>query len=220
MSNDAKLEAMRAMVAATKRDYATAIDAYAHSLALDPDYLTARIGLFDSYKSAGRTDEAAAMVDELLRRAPREGGVLQAVADLRERQGRFAEALELMRSPYVNLSPSANAYPFYLHLLVAAGHWEEAAIEAGCAFKTETLWTADALVARILTLLHFHEYEQARAALAQLDLGSFGALVAEWAEGFARSGVLAPLRQLLDEAAAAMGDEPRLRAFAAYFGKS
>jgi tetratricopeptide (TPR) repeat protein len=204
---DARFEYLQGTAAMLRGAPDEAIAAFRRSLALDDNLIEARVNLLDAYQAAGKLAEADAEAEELLRRRPEDQAVLTAVAGLREQEGRMDDALALMRSPFVNLSPASNAYPSYLRMLVGAQHWEEASLESRWAFKMDTLWRPQALLAAGLALLHFHDYPLARERLAQLDVANFSALIDDWARRFARSGALPKLRALLDESvAAAPGD--------------
>lgn len=157
----------------------------------------ALLDVFDEYVAQGKLAEAEAMKAELLARWPTDQSVLVSVAELLERQGRYEEALALMRSGHVNLSPSSNAYPHYLRMLTGAQHWEEAVLEARWAFQMPTVWTPQARLARIFALLHFGEREMLRQTLAEFDPAEYPDLIEDWVSRFRGSGALPALRALL-----------------------
>jgi tetratricopeptide (TPR) repeat protein len=217
---EAQLALMEGMVAAMNKDYDAAIAAFQRSLAIDPTSpgaVDAKLNLFSTFELCGRDADAEAMADALLREHPQDSGALAHVARRRARQGRYADALRLIHSRYVDLSPDSSAYPVYLEILVGAGCWEEASLAARQALRSGSLWAPDAHLARLLSLLHFHEHELARAELAELDPDEHAALVDEWARAFEQGGALASIRALFDGAPAALAAEPRFAALRARF---
>jgi tetratricopeptide (TPR) repeat protein len=215
---EAEAELHRGELAALAGDWDTAIAAFQRSVTLDPTLGIARLSLFEVLVSADREAEAEAMVDELLRIGGADQSVLVEIAGLRERQGRYDDAIALMRRPHVDLGLGSFAYPDYLRILVGAGHWEEAAIEARWAFQAPTLWIETARLARILALLALREYPLARDSLATFDATEYAGIVEDWARQFERSGAIGAIRRILDEASTALPDDATLRAVRRQFG--
>lgn len=69
--------------------------AFARALALDPGLLPAKVGLAQVRLGEGRAEEAAELLEEVLREQPRNGRALATLAQAYTRQGRREEAREI-----------------------------------------------------------------------------------------------------------------------------
>ena len=213
--HDAELELRAGLAAAMRHDYDAAIAAFLRALASDPKLRDAKLNLLDAYIGAGRFADADAMVEDALRDYSTDSAFIETIAMLRELEGRYDDALELIRSKYVNLAARSKAYPKYLRILVGACHWEEAVLAAREALAQPSLWAPYARLARVLSLLHFNEAELARQELAQLDIEQYGSLIESWARAFAQSGALGPIQELF--ARTSLAADPAVAALRARF---
>ncbi len=218
MQPTAEYEFRRGTIAALADDWDTALAAFRNSLALDPSLVDAKLHIFDVLVSSSRDAEADAMVSDLLRDHGRDQSFLVAIADLRERQGRYDEALELIGSRYVDPRPTSSAYPVYLRILIGAQRWDQAALDTHPAWKTSTLWRSYAQLARVISLLSFREYALACEVLAGFDALELAGLVCDWADQYKRSGAIEAIRKVLTEGADALPENATLRTLCGQFG--
>lgn len=213
---DPELELRAGMVAATKHDYDTAIAAFERALAADPQLWDAKLNLLNAYIATDRLAAADAIAAAALPEHGTDSAFLELFATLREHQGRYDEALDLIHNRYVDLRASSRAYPKYLRILVGALHWSEAVLAAREALEQPSLWTPHARLARILSLLHFKEDALARAELPLFDSARYSGLIENWAKVFERSGAIGAIRELLKSSSLAA--EPAVAALRARFG--
>ncbi len=192
-----ELELRKGILLALRGELDAAAEALELSRRLDPDAVDPVLNLFETYQKLGRASEAAALEEELLRRWGEDQAVLVAAAQYREEQGRSADALDLVRSRFVDPSETSLAYPHYLRLLLANGRFEEAFLEARRGFNS--LYRPDALLATALGRLHFGEMAQANETLASFDPNEFADLLRAWGRRLQRSNVADRLRALVHQ---------------------
>ncbi len=82
---------------AERGDASRAESEYRAAIRLQADYVPAYVNLADLYRATGRDTDAGTVLDEGLKAAPNDPSLLHALALLRVRQKRLAEALPLFR---------------------------------------------------------------------------------------------------------------------------
>jgi tetratricopeptide (TPR) repeat protein len=199
-ASDSDAEFRRGTAAALRDDFDTAVAAFERSLASDPESVLAALSLIDAYARLGRIDEADRLATGLLARHPADGGVLVAAARLRERQGRVAEAIELLSG--ADLVGDLSAYVLYLRLLVEAARYEEALLEAERGIAS-LIPRPHARLAKGISLLHFDDIAGAVALLDEVDPDGFERVLVSWAHGLRAAGAANRVATLLQRPAAA-----------------
>ena len=85
------------IVYAERADTASAEQEFRHALKLQPDFVPAYVNLSDMYRSIGRDDDAAKLIDEGLRVTPNNASLLHAKGLTLVRVNRQQEALDWLR---------------------------------------------------------------------------------------------------------------------------
>jgi hypothetical protein len=217
---------MNGMRLALTGDFASAIEAFQRSRLSNGDAIEPALNLFQAYLDTERMNDAEVLASELARRWPDHEAVFVALAKWREKQGRPAEALQLIRDPRVNLAAESHAYPVYLRLLLANSRFEEAIIEAERGLSAP-LWKSQALLTKGAALLSFSDVEGAIRSFEQLDSEGFGegeplrsGLLPLWTRALARAGDIGRAKALIDDALSRYPDHEGLTALRSELGSS
>ncbi|HYJ88263.1 MAG TPA: tetratricopeptide repeat protein [Pyrinomonadaceae bacterium] len=217
MSQDFEAEFLKGLELAMRGKHVEAIEAFERSSRLNRYALDPALNLLESYMKVERTAEADALADELLKLWPNEQAALVSVAELREAQGRPDEALKLILDRHVDSTINSLAYPAYLRLLLENEQYDEAMSEAEAALQSPTLWTPYAMLARIIALLHFKEYEMLQRRLAEFDVEEFADLVDDTAARMKQAGALDQAKRLFADARRHLPHDETLKKLSARF---